>query len=150
MRNSDVVKVYLDEVSRELIGSKRRKKEILNQLSIDIEDYAENCSDELSLEVLEQRFGAPRAAASSLLMETQVSVVQRQVKKRKAVISITAVCCVVVFLLVACYILFDNWRKEDFANGYEAVTEVINEQDIPEHIKNPPSNTRNYYGDSGG
>lgn len=150
MNDSNAAKVYLDEVSKELIGSKSRKKEILNQLSIDLEDYADGCGSELSLDALERRFGSPRAAASSLLMETQVSVVQRQVKKRKAVISITAVCCVVVFLLVACYILFDNWRKEDFANGYEAVTEVINEQDIPEHIKNPPDNTRTYETDSGG
>ncbi len=150
MNNSNTAKVYLDEVSKELIGSKSRKKEILNQLSLDIEDYTENCSGELSLEALEQKFGSPRAAASSLLMETQVSVVKKQVNKRKTVISIIAVCCVVVLLLVACYILYDNWRKEDFVNGYEAVTEVINEQEIPEHIKNPPSNTRNYYGDIGG
>ena len=144
MRNSDAVKVYLNEVSRALIGSKSRKKEILNQLSIDLEDYADSCGSELSLDALERRFGSPRAAASSLLMETQFPVVKQQITQKRSIMAVVLACGIFIAVLVACYMLYDNWRKEDFLRGYEAETQVYAEENIPEHITNLPENTRTY------
>ena len=128
MRNTDVIKIYLDEVNKELIGSKKRKKDILDQLSIDLEDYAEHCGGELSLSSLKERFGTPRAAASSLLAETQIPVVKKQVNKRKAVVTIACIFGIIAVLLIVLYFVHDNKRKDNFENGY--YVETIYEYDI--------------------
>lgn len=148
MRNADVIKSYLDEVNKELIGSKKRKKDILDQLSIDLEDYAEHCGGELSLSSLENRFGSPQAAASSLLAETQIPVVKKQVNKRKAVVTLTCIFGIIALLLIVIYFVHDNKRKENFVNGYEKVTQVYNEQEFPDHLNNPPENAKSYYVES--
>lgn len=150
MRNAEVIKIYIDEVNKELIGTKKRKKDILDQLSIDLEDYAEHCDGELSLSSLENRFGTPQAAAASLLAETQIPVVRKQVNKRKAVVTLTCIFGIIALLLIVIYFVHDNKRKEDFVNGYRKVTAVYDEQEFPDHLKNPPDDTRNYYGESGG
>lgn len=96
---------YLHEVEKEMTCSPKRKKELLQRLRTDIEEFADNC-------------GAPKDIAENFLAtENYVEVKKAWKTKRIAIIAIIAT-CVIIVAGVAAYIAYDHWLQQQFYDGY--------------------------------
>ena len=138
------VDLYLAAVRKQLICNRNRKKIILQHLAADIEDRFEEREARLTMEELERSFGTPLEIAEILLHRDEVSAVNQHISKRKIALACLITFCTVSLIALLGYIAYDNWRKEDFTNGYAVETVAYDESEIPEHFRNPPSQAKNY------
>lgn len=132
------VEQYLQNVESGLVCVDGKKKRILQQLSSDVADFAEQHSDAVSMDALEAEFGTPQEVAKACLSHEDVSVVKKQLEKKKIIIISVLGAIAAVLIVFFSYLAFDNARKEEFINGYDKATVVYDEQEIPEHIENIP------------
>lgn len=112
---------YLHEVEKEMTCSPKRKKELLQRLRTDIEEFADNCSEDLDKQAIADHFGAPKDIAENFLAtENYVEVKKAWKTKRIAIIAIIAIIatCVIIVAGVAAYIAYDHWLQQQFYDGY--------------------------------
>ena len=100
-----VVHDYLRRIDKEMTCDKKKKKQFLQRLQNDMEDFADSATTTLTENDLEKHFGTPQSIAENFLSTEPYNEVKRTFKHRKAV-------CVLG------YILFDNWRERQFEDGY--------------------------------
>lgn len=109
---------YLHEVEKEMTCSPKRKKELLQRLRTDIEEFVDNCGEDLDKQAIADHFGAPKDIAENFLAtENYVEVKKAWKTKRIAIIAIIAT-CVIVVAGVAGYIAYDHWLQQQFYDGY--------------------------------
>lgn len=109
---------YLHEVEKEMTCSPKRKKELLQRLRTDIEEFADNCGEDLDKQAIADHFGAPKDIAENFLAtENYVEVKKARKTKRIAIIAIIAT-CVIIVAGVAAYIAYDHWLQQQFYDGY--------------------------------
>ena len=109
---------YLHEVEKEMTCSPKRKKELLQRLRTDIEEFADNCGEDLDKQAIADHFGAPKDIAENFLAtENYVEVKKAWKTKRIAIIAIIATCVIIVAGVVA-YIAYDHWLQQQFYDGY--------------------------------
>lgn len=109
---------YLHEVEKEMTCSPKRKKELLQRLRTDIEEFADNCGEDLDKQAIADHFGAPKDIAENFLAtENYVEVKKAWKTKRIAIIAIIAT-CVIIVAGVAAYITYDHWLQQQFYDGY--------------------------------
>lgn len=77
---------YLHEVEKEMTCSPKRKKELLQRLRTDIEEFADNCGEDLDKQAIADHFGAPKDIAENFLATTDYADVKKAVSTRKIVI----------------------------------------------------------------
>lgn len=136
--------LYIDQVKKQLICSKKRKSEIVQQLSADVDAFASALNGECTIDMLEEEFGTPQKAAEAVMQLESICSVKDRMDKKKPFVIITAITCAVIALGLLIYLIYCIQNKEYFANGYATETTVYDEQSIPEHIKSPPEEIRTY------
>ena len=146
----NICDIYSNEVRKKLIVSKTQKRLLLRQLSQSLQDFEEEHGGEVGLEDIEARFGSSTELAEILLHQSGTAELKRTINKKRTATWIIIAVCIISLLIGIFYIAYDHKRKEAFISGYEAETQVYDENEIPEHIENPPKNTRTYYGNIGG
>ena len=96
-----VVHDYLRRIDKEMTCDKKKKKQFLQRLQNDMEDFADSATTTLTENDLEKHFGTPQTF-----------------KHRKAVRVFVIATVVFALVCVLGYILFDNWRERQFEDGY--------------------------------
>lgn len=120
--------LYIDQVKKQLICRKKRKSEIVQQLSADVDAFASTLVEECTVDMLEAEFGTPQKAAEAALSFENVQKIRKSVNKKKAVICIVVAVCIAALLIILGYIAHDRKQKEKFENGFEV--EVIYENPV--------------------
>lgn len=122
MRTNVHILRYLWEISRELPGSWKQKKQILSRMERSIRDFViENAS--VDYHAIVKRFGAPRQIAESYIteMETSELLEGMRIRQKILLVAIGAVVLLVIMrfgFLLAAYLGFDKDMR-----GY-AVVEI--------------------------
>lgn len=132
---------YLHEVEKEMTCSPKRKKELLQRLRTDIEEFADNCGEDLDKQAIADHFGAPKDIAENFLATTDYADMKKAVSIRKTIVICTVVACLIALIGFVIYIIYDYWARENFANGYviEVTYETVDGTPPPE-----PEGTRIY------
>lgn len=136
--------LYIEQVNKQLVYSKKRKSEILQQLSADVEAFESTLDEECTLEVLEEEFGTPQHAAEAALRLEDLDTVKHKVNKKKVTIIVLVVTCSLVVLSILLHLVHLTQLQKDFASGYEYETITYDHQKVPEVIDSPPEHTRDY------
>ena len=105
---------YLHEVEKEMTCSPKRKKELLQRLRTDIEEFADNCGEDLDKQAIADHFGAPKDIAENFLATTDYADVKKAVSTRKIVILCVVITCLIALIGITSYILYDHWRDEEY------------------------------------
>lgn len=126
MVKSDV-DLYLEAVNKKLVCPRRIRKKFLSQLSADVTELTETCKSEPTTADLEARFGTPEEVAVNYLHAAGFSEVRESLSSKRIVVICVITACIIALVGVFGYILFDNWRQEDFLNG--RVETIIYEAD---------------------
>lgn len=134
--------LYIDQVKKQLICSKKRKSEIMQQLSADVDAFASTLNGECTIDMLKEEFGTPQKAAEAALSFENVQKIRKSVNKKKAVICIVVAVCIAALLIILGYIAHDRKQKEKFENGFEV--EVIYEHPVEGTPPPKPENARIY------
>lgn len=113
-----VVHDYLRRIDKEMTCDKKKKKQFLQRLQNDMEDFADSATTTLTENDLEKHFGTPQSIAENFLSTEPYNEVKRTFKHRKAVRVFVIATVVFVLVCVLGYILFDNWRERQFEDGY--------------------------------
>ena len=132
---------YLHEVEKEMTCSPKRKKELLQRLRTDIEEFADNCGEDLDKQAIADHFGAPKDIAENFLATTDYADMKKAVSIKKTIVICTVVACLIALISFVIYIIYDYWARENFANGYviEVTYETVDGTPPPE-----PEGTRVY------
>lgn len=132
---------YLHEVEKEMTCSPKRKKELLQRLRTDIEEFADNCGEDLDKQAIADHFGAPKDIAENFLATTDYADMKKAVSIKKTIVICTVVACLIALISFVIYIIYDYWARENFANGYviEVTYESVDGTPPPE-----PEGTRIY------
>ena len=132
---------YLHEVEKEMTCSPKRKKELLQRLRTDIEEFADNCGEDLDKQTIADHFGAPKDIAENFLATTDYADMKKAVSIKKTIVICTVVACLIALISFVIYIIYDYWARENFANGYviEVTYETVDGTPPPE-----PEGTRIY------
>ena len=132
---------YLHEVEKEMTCSPKRKKELLQRLRTDIEEFADNCGEDLDKQAIADHFGAPKDIAENFLATTDYADMKKAVSIKKTIVICTVVVCLIALISFVIYIIYDYWARENFANGYviEVTYESVDGTPPPE-----PEGTRIY------
>lgn len=132
---------YLHEVEKEMTCSPKRKKELLQRLRTDIEEFVDNCSEDLDKQAIADHFGAPKDIAENFLATTDYADMKKAVSIKKTIVICTVVACLIALISFVIYIIYDYWARENFANGYviEVTYETVDGTPPPE-----PEGTRIY------
>lgn len=132
---------YLHEVEKEMTCSPKRKKELLQRLRTDIEEFADNCGEDLDKQAIADHFGAPKDIAENFLATTDYADMKKAVSIKKTIVICTVVACLIALISFVIYIIYDYWARENFANGYviEITYETVDGTPPPE-----PEGTRIY------
>ncbi len=132
---------YLHEVEKEMTCSPKRKKELLQRLRTDIEEFVDNCSEDLDKQAIADHFGAPKDIAENFLATTDYADMKKAVSIKKTIVICTVVACLIALISFVIYIIYDYWARENFANGYviEVTYETVDGTPPPE-----PEGTRVY------
>jgi hypothetical protein len=132
---------YLHEVEKEMTCSPKRKKELLQRLRTDIEEFADNCGEDLDKQAIADHFGAPKDIAENFLATTDYADMKKAVSIKKTIVICTVVACLIALISFVIYIIYDYWARENFANGYviEVTYETVDGTPPPE-----PEGTRIY------
>ena len=132
---------YLHEVEKEMTCSPTRKKELLQRLRADIEEFADNGSEDLDKQAIVDHFGAPKDIAENFLATTDYADMKKAVSIKKTIVICTVVACLIALISFVIYIIYDYWARENFANGYviEVTYESVDGTPPPE-----PEGTRIY------
>ncbi len=109
---------YLHEVEKEMTCSPKRKKELLQRLRTDIEEFADNCGEDLDKQAIADHFGAPKDIAENFLATTDYADMKKAVSIKKTIVICTVVACLIALISFVIYIIYDYWARENFANGY--------------------------------
>lgn len=109
---------YLHEVEKEMTCSPKRKKELLQRLRTDIEEFADNCGEDLDKQAIVDHFGAPKDIAESFLATENYAEVKKAWKTKRIAIIAIIITCVIIFAGVVTYIAYDHWLQEQFYDGY--------------------------------
>lgn len=113
-----VVHDYLRRIDKEMTCDKKKKKQFLQRLQNDMEDFADSATTTLTENDLEKHFGTPQSIAENFLSTEPYNEVKRTFKHRKAVRVFVIATVVFALVCVLGYILFDNWRERQFEDGY--------------------------------
>lgn len=138
------IRQYLKAVGKELACSPKQKRQFLSRLRTDIEDFADDSDSDIDANLIESHFGKPSEIASNFLSQADYLVIKRQFSYKRVVVLCISIACILTIIGIIGYIVFDNWRKEDFINGHEEVTPIVDVKELPDEVKNPPANTRLY------
>ena len=132
---------YLHEVEKEMTCSPKRKKELLQRLRTDIEEFVDNCGEDLGKQAIADHFGAPKDIAENFLATTDYADMKKAVSIKKTIVICTVVACLIALISFVIYIIYDYWARENFANGYviEVTYETVDGTPPPE-----PEGTRIY------
>lgn len=132
---------YLHEVEKEMTCSPKRKKELLQRLRTDIEEFADNRGEDLDKQAIADHFGAPKDIAENFLATTDYADMKKAVSIKKTIVICTVVACLIALISFVIYIIYDYWARENFANGYviEVTYETVDGTPPPE-----PEGTRIY------
>lgn len=132
---------YLHEVEKEMTCSPKRKKELLQRLRTDIEEFADNRGEDLDKQAIADHFGAPKDIAENFLATTDYADMKKAVSIKKTIVICTVVACLIALFSFVIYIIYDYWARENFANGYviEVTYETVDGTPPPE-----PEGTRIY------
>ena len=125
---------YLHEVEKEMTCSPKRKKELLQRLRTDIEEFVDNCSEDLDKQAIADHFGAPKDIAENFLATTDYADMKKAVSIKKTIVICTVVACLIALISFVIYIIYDYWARENFANGYviEVTYETVDGTPPPE------------------
>ncbi len=125
---------YLHEVEKEMTCSPKRKKELLQRLRTDIEEFADNCGEDLDKQAIADHFGAPKDIAENFLATTDYADMKKAVSIKKTIVICTVVACLIALISFVIYIIYDYWARENFANGYviEVTYETVDGTPPPE------------------
>lgn len=110
----NVVHDYLRRIDKEMTCDKKKKKQFLQRLQNDMEDFADSATTTLTENDLEKHFGTPQSIAENFLSTEPYNEVKRTFKHRKAVRVFVIATVVFALACVLGYILFDNWRERQF------------------------------------
>lgn len=113
-----VVHDYLRRIDKEMTCDKKKKKQFLQRLQNDMEDFADSATTTLTENDLEKHFGTPQSIAENFLSTEPYNEVKRTFKHRKAVRVFVIATVVFALVCVLGYILFDNWQERQFEDGY--------------------------------
>lgn len=132
---------YLHEVEKEMTCSPKRKKELLQRLRTDIEEFVDNCGEDLDKQAIADHFGAPKDIAENFLAITDYADVKKAVSTRRIVILCVVITCLIALIGITSYILYDHWRDEEYLKGHiiEITYETVDGTPPPE-----PEGTRIY------
>lgn len=125
---------YLHEVEKEMTCSPKRKKELLQRLRTDIEEFADSCGEDLDKQAIADHFGAPKDIAENFLATTDYADMKKAVSIKKTIVICTVVACLIALISFVIYIIYDYWARENFANGYviEVTYETVDGTPPPE------------------
>lgn len=125
---------YLHEVEKEMTCSPKRKKELLQRLRTDIEEFADNRGEDLDKQAIADHFGAPKDIAENFLATTDYADMKKAVSIKKTIVICTVVACLIALISFVIYIIYDYWARENFANGYviEVTYETVDGTPPPE------------------
>lgn len=125
---------YLHEVEKEMTCSPKRKKELMQRLRTDIEEFADNCGEDLDKQAIADHFGAPKDIAENFLATTDYADMKKAVSIKKTIVICTVVACLIALISFVIYIIYDYWARENFANGYviEVTYETVDGTPPPE------------------
>ena len=125
---------YLHEVEREMTCSPKRKKELLQRLRTDIEEFADNCGEDLDKQAIADHFGAPKDIAENFLATTDYADMKKAVSTRRIVILCVVITCLIALIGITSYILYDHWRDEEYLKGHiiEITYETVDGTPPPE------------------
>ena len=130
----DVIHDYLRQIDKEMTCSKKKKKQFLKRLQNDMEEFAEEEETTLTKSELEEHFGTPQSIAESFLETEPYSEVKRTFDHKKAMRVFVIAICVVIFVVLIGYLVYDRQKKAEFENGYVVTT-------LYEEVEGTPSPT---------
>ena len=113
-----VISQYLHEVEKEMTCPPKRKKALLQRLRADIEEFADNSSEDLDKQAIVDHFGAPKDIAENFLATENYAEVKKAWKSKRIAIIAIITTCVIIFAGIVAYIAYDHWLQEQFYNGY--------------------------------
>lgn len=114
----NVVHDYLRRIDKEMTCDKKKKKQFLQRLQNDMEDFADNATAPLTENDLEKHFGTPQSIAENFLSTEPYSEMKRTFKHQKAVRVFVIIAVTLALVCIFGYILFDNWREQELSDGY--------------------------------
>lgn len=125
---------YLHEVEKEMTCSPKRKKEFLQRLSVGIEEFIDNCGEDLNKQAIADHFGAPKDIAESFLATTDYADVKKAVSIKKTIVICAVIACLIGLICSVGYIIYDHWRDEDYLKGHiiEITYETVEGTSPPE------------------
>lgn len=107
----NVVHDYLRRIDKEMTCDKKKKKQFLQRLQNDMEDFADSATTTLTENNLEKHFGTPQSIAENFLSTEPYNEVKRTFKHRKAVRVFVIATVVFALVCVLGYILFDKLAR---------------------------------------
>lgn len=117
------IKIYLDDIGKYLVCTKKQKKMILEDIETSVRDYVENANVNDISEVV-SRFGSPEDIAKSYLAEfVKPADVRKAINKKKVLVA-GVVIALVIWLIVGIIALIDG-HKYDTLYVESQINELI-------------------------
>ena len=113
-----VISQYLHEVEKEMTCPPKRKKELLQRLNTDIEEFADDYGNMLDKQSIEAHFGAPKDIAENFLATTDYTEVKKAWKSKRSAILAVVIVSVAIAAGIFTYIAYDHWLQDQVYNGY--------------------------------
>lgn len=120
-RDDPALRRYYREVRGWLPGTRKMKREILNQVRASVEGYlAEN--PEADMAGVEARFGVPQVIAAACVDERDTEELLRDLRVRRRIVSIVAGVMAAVLILWAGVVAWAAIKAQSSLNGHIEVT----------------------------
>lgn len=129
---------YIGTVEANLLCGKDQKKRILEGVRADIYGYFEGRDDEITTEMIVDRFGSPEELASSFTKNMDGAELKSKLNKKKIAIIATVIgviiAVVAIIIGVRCY---KRWEFFSHPDGYITETPVYNidGEDLTEYFQ---------------
>ena len=116
---------YIGTVEANLLCGKAQKKRILEGVRADIYGYFEGRDDEITIEMIVDRFGSPEELASSFTKNIDGAELKSKLNKKKIAIIATVIGVIIavaaIIIGVRCY---KRWEFFSHPDGYISETPV--------------------------
>ena len=123
------IRNYISDVGKNLVCSRKQKKQILKDIENDVLDYTDN-KQITDINEIYAHFGSPEELAKSFLSVADIKTVKRKIRTRNIILAIAAVALTAIAVFVVCTIIKVETSKIGFyVNGPIEQLTVLNDNE---------------------
>ena len=133
---NEVGKTYLNGVAKELSNLPGFKKDLLQKLREEVENYLEE-HPEADRETLEAEFGSAKELSELWLNAAPAETVKKGLSQKKKILLAVIAGIVIVAIILTVYLIQRHRLEEEYLDGYYVETIHVDSIDESEQSKPP-------------